>query len=1296
MCRCKSRSKPIILLFSLLLFMLLPTRALAAEVVVNNVPELQDAVVNATEGDVIKFSHVFVPGNVTLNMPSANVTIDGENFVWDTGTFKITGAGGKKLTIKNLKIDGTRATERLLKNNATNGTLVLERMDFYNSKKGAIEINTPKTSTTIISYTKIYNNTANDTASAIWLAGYSPVFIKNSTIEDNVGTGAGYECGAISSKNFEGLLEINNTVFRNNRNECTKSGPVGGGGGAIAFHYFYGTLTINNSLFERNRTAMEGNDKSTFDGGAIYIFDGGGNKGATININSTTFDSNLACDDGGAMLIQGTGKPGLATTITNCTFYNNIAYGVHGGNLTGGAIQYFKNGRETDLTNVIINSTFVNNRSGNENSTVNQTGGAIGLSGSSYNRAPLEYYGNLFIGNKVYNNNGQLNEASNYKDVSNTAAINTNRNLINADKGSTPTYTVDDVLGKNFRLCENLSGVKAGVDDEIVKTIPLKPEGIADNAYNNIDMLPTTDQRSFKIYKDQGSIEMSWVKYDANGGSFGLTPQTEYVGQVYYEADATNKANSYYTVGTIDGVTSVVDGINTLNATYDGKRFLGWASTADATVADPAYQTGESLTYREDNLTLYAVWETGVKVTYHSNFIPDETFEQSYDGGNVTTATYPATGLPNRPNYIFLKWTTSEDGTGTSYLPEETFTISDHTHLYAQWQSTNALKLQWSVSKTTNAINEYTDVENNSTTSVMENTPVYVQIRPVNLEHVDYDAWSIEYTATPNYYHYPMNAPIGKTVRYSFNMGEAHVLEGDYYYTVTKLVLYKNNTEVDTYVYNSTGCTHRVIIEAVPVEKVPVLQWMVSTISHEDHHFSDVDDQSVTSVKCGTPVFLQIRPEGHDEIDFERWSVEYTVTPDECYGDVSPCGKNERHSFYNRQAHTEEGTYEYIVTRLILHDLNGTRALKTYDYSDSPYRHTIVISDEIGPGPGPEPQPGLGSIGEIAPYCDVEREFRIPVEQFDPTDVLEYSVRFSAEAKEAGFSDTPYQTLTANYASVSVGSRIPAGIYYGDIYLRLKNAPDQEVFYPFSLVTLERTTIIRQPESVDVCDGDAFTLTVEAEGLNLGYQWFFNDEAILGATSDTYQAALTADREGQYYVEVYGNCGMDSSRVVTVAKKGLKIQVKWNEFLYITNPDNEYVRFQWYKDGTAIDKNSTSIYYSIPEGLLGTYFVRAYRADDTYVESCSITFETLTQFPITRVYPSMVTKSSPITIDLGNTSLETESALIEIYNMNGQVLDRKKTNNCETNIPADMASGTYIIKVTTDSGRISTHKIIVK
>ncbi|WP_293651223.1 T9SS type A sorting domain-containing protein, partial [uncultured Parabacteroides sp.] len=94
--------------------------------------------------------------------------------------------------------------------------------------------------------------------------------------------------------------------------------------------------------------------------------------------------------------------------------------------------------------------------------------------------------------------------------------------------------------------------------------------------------------------------------------------------------------------------------------------------------------------------------------------------------------------------------------------------------------------------------------------------------------------------------------------------------------------------------------------------------------------------------------------------------------------------------------------------------------------------------------------------------------------------------------------------------------------------------------------------------------------------------------------------------------------------------------------------------------------------------------------------SCPITFETLTQFQSTRVYPTMVNKNTPITIQTGAPDETPESAVVEVYNLNGQIVNRLEMKTWETTLSTDMASGSYIVKVTTESGRTTTHKIIIK
>lgn len=233
-------------------------------------------------------------------------------------------------------------------------------------------------------------------------------------------------------------------------------------------------------------------------------------------------------------------------------------------------------------------------------------------------------------------------------------------------------------------------------------------------------------------FSDSGAVEILWVRFNANGGNWENLGENNYAGTDYYNLED-GKTTYYYKVtnhkGKVDSPTTAADKL----VHPEGKQFLKWV-TDDAEEKD--WVSSDAVT---ENKKYKALWkEDALEVTYHSNFDPDKTYKQAYDGGEVTTATYPATNLPNRPNYIFVKWTTHADGSGTVYLPGAMFTITENIDLYAQWEPNSTLKLQWSVSKTTADLYEFNDVENNSTTSVMVGTPVYVQIRPTGLEHIDF------------------------------------------------------------------------------------------------------------------------------------------------------------------------------------------------------------------------------------------------------------------------------------------------------------------------------------------------------------------------------------------------------------------------------------------------------------------------------------------------------------------------------------------------------------------------------
>ena len=506
-------------------------------------------------------------------------------------------------------MDGSGFTIKPITNVSSGGDVVLKDIKITDSKQGAFYISTGGISKTELN--RVYVSESSSPVISIGEGSTSEIEINNSTIENNIGEGGGSISGAISSKFYLGNLDINNSIFRNNTNNSVHTGVIGGGGGAMSMHYLKGTINIKDSIFDGNQTSGERDPKNTaktYDGGALYIFDG--RDGAEVNIEGTTFSNNIAYDDGGAIMFQGTGSPGLTTNIKNSTFFKNKAFGLNGADVSGGAIQYFKNGGSSRMTNNITSTSFIGNEGGgHELSTNNQAGGAITHSGARiFATATTNRLNTLFVDNKVYNS-GKLNEDSINKDVSLYKTVEKEKNVLNVQSGSNPEYTNKDILGVDIpELADNNSDIKAGIDGETVQTVIIKPGSIADNTFTGND-IPTVDQRAHNRYKDQGAVEISSIIYNANGGKYNLEDLDKYDGTIYYKRNEDGEIVDYYTVGSIDKDTKIQDGVD-LKIENDDKIFLGWSKDKDATTPDEKYNIGNNITYEDENIRLYAVWKT--------------------------------------------------------------------------------------------------------------------------------------------------------------------------------------------------------------------------------------------------------------------------------------------------------------------------------------------------------------------------------------------------------------------------------------------------------------------------------------------------------------------------------------------------------------------------------------------------------------------------------------------------------------------------------------------------------------
>ncbi len=171
------------------------------------------------------------------------------------------------------------------------------------------------------------------------------------------------------------------------------------------------------------------------------------------------------------------------------------------------------------------------------------------------------------------------------------------------------------------------------------------------------------------------------VRLDANGGHF-------------WEGPEMTVTDAYRFAGEILELAGYNDGSAIINP--NGLRLAGWAESPDASIADVV----DTYTVTEEDVTLYAIWNTPVTVTFMANH-PDAFFNDWDPEQQTTIKTdrlrrefavgarlgYYITLEPGRDNddLVFLGWATSPDAKEPNVTRTSIVTDPGPTY-YAVWQ----------------------------------------------------------------------------------------------------------------------------------------------------------------------------------------------------------------------------------------------------------------------------------------------------------------------------------------------------------------------------------------------------------------------------------------------------------------------------------------------------------------------------------------------------------------------------------------------------------------------------------
>ncbi|GEM_PF-5030380 len=557
-----------------------------------------------------------------------------------------------------------------------------------------------------------------------------------------------------------------------------------------------------------------------------------------------------------------------------------------------------------------------------------------------------------------------------------------------------------------------------------------------------------------------------------------------------------------------------------------------------------------------------------------------------------------------------------------------------------------------------------------------------------------YSLWTLYFMeGEKEVWSYSMTLP--REVIYYFNYYEPYTEKGTYEIETTRIMLQTGDFDVGVF---PAPAIHTIIIKGEedpgpePEDGTPPdLQYKVKV---NKGAYYDVPTGGTTEEQEGNNVYLAIVPDDKTgDIDYDRWKISY-YDPDDNYVVSPQMEKGALYEFNPASPHHTVGTYPYEVKSLYLYKngfmING----EPYPKDD---KYTIRITKKDDPGPS-DPFPGI-DLQEQVTLCTSNEEILIPFDLLHTEDPVYYRMHFSEEALRAGFKDmeAPLLLPTDGFIRIPLPYDIKKGVYRGIVHLSCENHPRMIEKYNFEIHTLQATVIIRQPLPADnLCIGDPVALEVEAEGESLTYQWYYEDEAIAGATLPQHQISYCKETSGSYYVIISGLCGVLKSDVVTITGNRLYIEMKWDDVLYIRNPENKYATFQWYKNGEKIIPYGNSTYYTDAEGLSGSYMVRAFYSDGNYIESCSYPIEIETKEYGINVFPTSVARYGNFTVEITGYRDITNETRIEIIDMYGKIVHSIQATGSRIDIPVTCPAGIYIIKVTSPMMRSELKKILVK
>ncbi|WP_433831012.1 MBG domain-containing protein [Flavobacterium anhuiense] len=247
----------------------------------------------------------------------------------------------------------------------------------------------------------------------------------------------------------------------------------------------------------------------------------------------------------------------------------------------------------------------------------------------------------------------------------------------------------------------------------------------------------------------------------------------------------------------------------------------------------------------------------------------------------------------------------------------------------------------------------------------------------------------------------------------------------------------------------------------------------------------------------------------------------------------------------------------------------------------------------------------------------------------------------------------------------------------------------------FEITKANQTITWNQTLEYGCSDSDVEILTATSDsGLPISYTIANSAIATISGTT------LTIIGSGSSTITALQNGDQNHNPAVTVIKPieisqtGLIVQ-QWDNVLFFDNKSNNFVAWQWFKNGVAIS-GATRQYYSEDQPLNGAYYVVTKDKNGNSIKSCPMeTFGTAFTKKI-KIYPNPVRPGNEFTLECDFSESQLNGSEVSIYDITGKLVQTISNVKTKNSIMAPSQVAIYVVVLKLADGQLKTINLLVK